>query len=405
MSKLSIEGHIIGTDADKVDYGKNNNPTVEDALDALFNGAGSGTQVDGSVLSLLEPKFIKQGGINSAPWSNKDYLNIRMSPNRNDLNGWENTDKYININQVDTYGDSVRSVCFRIFQGDVIHYNDLGGPSWRPIVVTDLDYKVMYAGDAPASGVYVSGTYNVVQDGWVFAVANFVTGTQNPYIYTQWTERKALKTKPVYAAYGDSITADADDWRPVCYPRIVANLMGAESEIHARAGSPSEVFLEPSWNGPKLCRMDADIISINTGVNDSKLINQGRYLVGDADDVIALDLSDDFETLSGTFIGRYRICVEQLLARAPKAIILCVTPIGIESGYPDELADICTQISDLVTLMNNQRVRCIDGSSLLSYLSGSIFFTSTDHVHPNELGQIVIAYQLYDKHIKKLLDQ
>ena len=40
MSKLTIDGKRIGTDADIVDYKKNNCPTVEDALDALFNGAG-----------------------------------------------------------------------------------------------------------------------------------------------------------------------------------------------------------------------------------------------------------------------------------------------------------------------------------------------------------------------------
>ena len=43
IEKLSIDGDIIGTDAEHVEYGKNNAATVEDALDALFNGAGGGS--------------------------------------------------------------------------------------------------------------------------------------------------------------------------------------------------------------------------------------------------------------------------------------------------------------------------------------------------------------------------
>lgn len=43
IEKFRIGGKIIGTDSDKVEYNKNNAATVEDALDALFNGAGGGS--------------------------------------------------------------------------------------------------------------------------------------------------------------------------------------------------------------------------------------------------------------------------------------------------------------------------------------------------------------------------
>lgn len=407
MSKISIDGHIIGTYADNVDYKKNNAATVEDALDALFQGEGGDGNND--VITLLEDSFIHQGGYASSQWEDMHYSQMRS--NNHTIDNWQTNDVYFDPTQTFSSGwNNETSMCFKVNKGDVVHYNGLGNTYERPLVITDNNYKVLYAGSFNVDdSTFASGVINIQEDGWVFAYAFLKGGTKNSYVYAQWSERKSVKKRPIYCCFGDSISTDSSfaDQRPVAYPRILAGLMGAELSRHSMGGANINMMYGGNSLGYERSRSDADIVTILYGANDCFQISE-NYPVGAASDVMELDVDTDYSSFRQTWIGKYRYLLEMLLIRSPKAKIVCIGSIGMNHENDSTvLADMRTQLSALVSAMNSartdDRLFYVNGkTTLLDY--NAYYYLTSDATHPNMIGEYVMAHNLYDKCIKQLIE-
>lgn len=285
MSKLRIQGHFIGTDADEVGYGKNNAETVEDALDALFEGAGGGgsssdsDEISNADLALLADELLVAGGASGSSWGDDEYF-------------------YSYGNRVsigDTFDETLRTTStttghakLRVYKGDTLHYANCGGNGYYPVIITDLNNKVVAL---PATSGVGSGEMTVTQDGWCFAGKENVNSAR---VWTTWTERKTLRNKKkVYMAYGDSISSDTvapsdgGAWwldkgeykiatRPICYPRIVATLLNARLTRFSSAGWNMGNIV----NAATLCPVDADFVTILMGANDKTQFTTGTGAVG-----------------------------------------------------------------------------------------------------------------------------
>lgn len=400
MSKISIDGHIIGTIAEEVEYNKNNAETVEDALDALFERAGSSDddEISNSDLAMLADKLLVAGGVQSGSWKVYHYINSGKTTTLGST---------FNPNSLGTT-DSYRHCCFRVYAGDTLHYKNCGSPfELYGYVLTDNNYKVVAL---PDSLGYITGTTQVTEDGWCFALG-YVHATNYAVIYADWTTRKTLANKKgVLGVIGDSISSDtgATDLRPICYPRILAKLMNCELDRRSKAGANLGMTFDYTdlVTGYMYMRSDCDYVTILMGGNDATPTQIANVPVGDVDEVMALDPDTDIETLKSTYIGRYRLLLYRLKNMMAKDVkIFCIGPYDERSDQTSVnavLPVMRSRLSSLVTQLGGiaNGYYYINGSECLPFMQDAFL----DHVHPNEIGQVVLANTLYTR-IKEVLGE
>lgn len=399
MSKISIDGQIIGTDADKVAYGKNNAATVEDALDALFEGAGSssGDEISNADLAMLANKLLVAGGVQSGSWKVYHYISSTNATIGSTFNP-------ASLGTTDSY----RHCCFRVFAGDTLHYTNCGTPfGYYGYVLTDNNYKVVAL---PSATGMITGTTQVTEDGWCFAIG-YVHATDYPVIYADWSTRKTLADKKgVLGVIGDSISSDtgATDLRPICYPRILAKLMNCELDRRSRANANLGMAFDYTNmdTGYMYMRSDCDYVTILMGANDATNTQIANVPIGDVDEVMALDPDTDIETLKSTYIGRYRLLVYRLKNMMAKDVkIFCIGQYDERSDQTavnERLTIMRSRLSSLVTQLGGAAngYYYINGNECIPFMQDAFL----DHVHPNEIGQTVLANTLYTR-IKEVLGE
>ena len=292
--KLAIDGKIIGTTADHVEYSKegwskatNAKTAIDDLHERLSdveqNGGGSpyDDEIDNADLAMLADELLESGAIYSGWW---DYVGLNVGSGANPVyDDCKTRDYYIQPPQRNAQRFIGSCAYFRVYEGDTVYYQNCGTPYHYAIILTDLNGKVM---DVAPRGIGVNGQtgYGSNLDG--------IPVTENGYVICRkenslgaslWvvSGRKTLKNKKkVYMAYGDSISSDdgnADNGsaflgsRRICYPRVAAMLLDADWGRCSGAGWNFNMIL---GNSDK-CRADADIVSILMGANDATQIGRG----------------------------------------------------------------------------------------------------------------------------------
>lgn len=304
--KVSIDGNIIGTTSDNVEYKKNNSQTVEDALDALFEGAGGGSTPT-PIESAADVPYTKQGwdGVTNVKQALDDIDNDGLKELLQNLfetgriySGWweystilagagghpvydncDSNDYYIQPPQKDRYHNGAY---FRVYKGDTLYYQDCGEASNYAVILTDLNNKVVnvaprgISSNNPGRSSNLEGI-EITHDG--YAIVRRVAGAKAAVWVV--SGRKTLKgNEKIYTAYGDSITAE-NEWpssgsayigkAPICYPRIAATLLNADVRSCAGAGWNFTMILGRESE----CRADNDIVTILMGANDASQIARG----------------------------------------------------------------------------------------------------------------------------------
>jgi hypothetical protein len=263
---------------------------LHERLSSVEQGGGgspSDDEISNADLAMLADKLLVAGGIRSGKWISGAGFSQMFSYN-DPLANWQSQEITFNPNSLQS-ADSYGRVSFRVYAGDVLHYKGLGRSYFRPFVITDLDYKVLYAADYPNvsqnTDITDSGTYNVTHDGWVFAVVvlggNIVS---NKYIYAQWSTRKTIKgiENLVYSAFGDSISTDSSfsDQRPVTYTRILAGLIRADLDRYSVGGANIGSLIGSGALSYVRGRSDADLVTILYGANDAAQIGSATPPIG-----------------------------------------------------------------------------------------------------------------------------
>lgn len=372
---------MVGTTADRVDYTNTDMSgvaNVKGALDAINDRLKD--VEDGEIGGVLND-LITLSGAKSGKWETYRYA----YPQGMAVGSTFDPTSF-------TAADSYSHCAFRVMAGDTLHYADIGDTGLTAYVLTDTDNKIV----AISSAGLLTGTESVTVDGYCYAVA-YVTGNRAPVIYASWSDRPTLKSKKgVLCVLGDSISTEGADIR---YPSMLAQMLNCELDLRAQGGSNLEGALGNSRAvGYRYLRSDADYVVVLYGANDATFVNS--IPVGDADDVMELDIDDDATTLKSTFIGRYRYLVAKLRAMMAKnAKIFCIGPL-LENNEPAALATMRTEISDLVSKMGGgaNGYYYIHGPHCLEYVSA--FFL--DQTHPNLQGHVVLANTIF-AHIKKKL--
>lgn len=291
MSKLKIEGRLIGTTAEKVEYTNNDMSGVTDAKAALDNlqarlanveknggGSSGGGEIDNADLALLADELLVAGGTSTESWLKNDYQYLTTSAGQTKIGSL--------FNETPRNGGAWFRAKLRVYAGDTLHFNGLGYGDYIPFVLTDMDGIVTYI--QPSTGK--SGEKAIEHEGYCCALAE----KSSAMLWATWTERKTLrKSRKVYMAYGDSISSDTVSpsdggayWldsgnyvianRPICYPRIVGMLFNADVYRFGKAGDNLAMTL----GGINDCPIDVDIISILIGANDKTQLTLGTGAVG-----------------------------------------------------------------------------------------------------------------------------
>lgn len=292
MSKLIIDGKLIGTTAEKVEYtngGMSGVANAKDALDNLQtrlanveqNGGGSssgGGEIDNADIALLADELLVAGGMSTESWLKNDYQYLTTSAGQTKIGN--------KFNESPRNGGAWFRAKLRVHAGDTLHFNGLGYSGYIPFVLTDMDGIVTHI----QSSTGKSGEMAIEQDGYCCALAE----KSSAMLWVTWTERRTLRNKrKVYMAYGDSISSDtvapSDGgayWpdngnyvianRPICYPRIVGMLLNADVYRYGKAGDNFGMTL----GGIDSCPIDSDIISILIGANDKTQLTLGTGAVG-----------------------------------------------------------------------------------------------------------------------------
>lgn len=302
--RFTIEGKPIYTDADKVEYNKNNAETVEDALDSLFQSGGSTPTI---VESAADVPYTKQGwnGVTNVKQALDDIDNDGLKALLQDLfetgriysGWWEYSTILAGSGSHPVYDDcdvnnyyiqppqkngSTLGAYFRVYKGDTLYYKDCGEASNYAVIITDLNNKVVnvaprgISSSNPGRGDNLVGI-PITQDGYV-SVRRVADADAAVWVVSG---RKTLKNdKKIYMAYGDSITTENSlpssgsayiGKTPVCYPRIAATLLNADVRSFSNGGWNFNMILGHASE----CRADADIVTVLMGANDASQIALG----------------------------------------------------------------------------------------------------------------------------------
>lgn len=301
MSKINIDGKRIGTDADIVDYKKNNAATVEDALDALFEGAGGGSTPT-PVESAADVPYSKQGwdGVTNVKQALDDINNNDLETLAKDLltaggitTGWWEYEailaghggnpNYYNggkLSNLPAKNGSRYGTCFRVYKGDTVYFQNCGTLHNYALIITDLELNVVDAwprvSNAEWTTVVTGPSSNldgisITQDGYVWA--RKAESSAPPAVWAEWSDRKTLANKRMkYMAYGDSISIDKAGAYLFGYPKITARILGAELDKIAQAGASFPFMISNAAH----CPADADIVTIHFGANDKHAVHDGN---------------------------------------------------------------------------------------------------------------------------------
>jgi len=398
MSKISIDGHIIGTDAEKVVYGKNNAATVEDALDALFEGAGSSDddEISNADLAMLADKLLTKSGIVSAAYLTRYYVDSKATTQ---VGGSFDPSK---LNGQSDYGNTYAChFVIDIYEGDVLHYDGIGfyNEDYWGYVICDAGNKVLATGGQIINGQRATGTATAPA-GSRYVYITSIQGYK-PRVWVETNRHRIKKPVDVIVSFGDSITTDSVEGnRPHCYPILLAKMFGAEVNRISLSGA-SINHLGASI--PR-SRVDADVVTIMYGANDANQIKDGDTM-GTASSALSIFpanyttsqlTAENITSLEQSHIGRYRLYLGQLLEHLVKedSVIFCIGPtaaLGAIGAYVTALNAFREEVKALVEGLNLERVRYIDGSVLLSVDS----FHYYDTMHLNQNGQEMLADGLY----------
>ncbi len=197
----------------------------------------------------------------------------------------------------------------------------------------------------------------------------------------------------IYACIGDSTSYGAGSSSgDKSWCDIIANKMGAQ--LYKAAGNSQSV-----WEHLRL-QIEAipestDLVTVLMGVNDNGYVHLGKFQVGDAATVLAMenDKPEDYESsdlYNHSFIGRFRWCLEALQRKVPGARIIVVTPLPYNNEY------VTAQI------VAAEKALCQEmGIEVIVPTDSPIFEVSAfnklqiDGLHPNDEGYQVVADFVY----------
>lgn len=403
MGKLYIQGDLIGTTADNVEYTNSDMNGVTHAKGALDNlntrmkaveqggGDSSDEEIDNESLAYLADTMVETSGIASDVISTPMYYN----PN----NAAPADGAVFVEDRSHTIGAGAK---LAINEGEILHYVEIGmqrvvNDNVYGYIFVDSDNKVILRGAKAASAA------NPTVNGQVTAPAGsryvYISCPNDTYskVWIEYENRPHLKDGGILQCYGDSIMSYSED-RIYPYPQILAAMLGVQLYKHSYGGA--SIGAMGGWI--KNSRCDADVYLDAIGYN-----NTGSTIgtASDALEILPADgsyknlTSEQVTQLQSTVIGHYWYYLNVIMdfAVKPNAQFVCVGFFGLGAIGQNLINNTETFRTELEALVNeireeNTNVHYIDGQKYVLRFS-SYFYA--DQIHPNQLGQWAIANGLY----------